>query len=141
MKAAFYSGKVCVQISKFQDMFSMQLIDHTLWGNTLQWWKVWQMKNTYIVGSNSNWRGKKREENSLICSSNRSRREGLHVKQLRQLLGRCLSERHADKLCLARLRTGVSEHFADERECFGAQRADGRSGSENSAKSSNLAPV
>lgn len=68
------------------------------------------------------------------------------LKQLRQRLGRCLFEPDVDKLwpsgaATARLRTGGSEHFADERECFSAQRADGQRSCESGAKSSNLAPV
>lgn len=54
MKAAFYSGKVCVRISKFQNMFSMQLIYHTLGQHFAMVECMANEKKTYIVGSNSN---------------------------------------------------------------------------------------
>lgn len=140
MKAAFYSGKVCVQISKFQDMFSMQLIYHTLGQHFAM---VECMANEKYLYCRFQLQVKAKKEKKTLSYVHPTGHDGKDcmLNSSVSILAGCLSERHADILCLARLRTGGSEHFADERECFSAQRADGRSGSENSAKSSNLAPV
>lgn len=139
MKAAFYSGKVCVQISKFQDMFSMQPIYHALGQHFAMVECMANEKYLYCRFQLQVKAKKEKKTLSYVHPTGQDGKDCMLNSSVSVLVG--VSERHADKLCLARLRTGESEHFADERECFSAQRADGQSGSENNAKSSNLAPV